>query len=301
MKRYSIILLLMLSFPESNAQYWANHHSVWHIGIIESYFSPAQGFIKTEVTGDTLLLNQNCKILHNTRHYADGRISNIGNEYMYEDSGKVYHFMNNSFYTLYDFNAMPGDTWTLSVPFPSPFCGISLYSCDTLVKIVVDSVSTITIQNQPFKTLYVHSVNSDWYFMNPLIQNIGSRGGLFPFIYGFMDIDIPYLRCYQDSLVSYHSGTSLVADCDSLISRVAHPENQDQVKVFPNPVTEILYVETTLTESNMFVFDISSRIVLEAQLQRNSSLNLSSLSKGIYYYEIKKGNNLVTKGKLIRL
>jgi len=87
---------------------------------------------------------------------------------------------------------MPGDTWQISVPYPSPYILVSLTSPDTIVTIIVDSVSSKIINGSSRKLQYVHSKNNDWYYFNPIIEGIGSTGGLFPYLYDWQDYDLPF-------------------------------------------------------------------------------------------------------------
>lgn len=301
MKRHSLIILFLIGSVKINAQYWAKDSSKWYIGIVESFFSAAQGYTKAEVTGDTLLQGHSCKVIHKTRYYSNGLVNNAADDYMYGDNGKVYHYMNNTFYTLYNFNAMPGDTWTVAVPFASPFCMSSLNLCDSLVRIIVDSVSTITIQSQMLKTLYVHSDSNDWYFLNPIIENIGSVGGFFPYIYNWFDFDIPYLRCYQDTLISYQTNFSVTAPCDSLISSIENITDANYVNVFPNPVTGKFNIKVESSQpSEIIIYDMASRKILQQNFINTVSLNTEQLAKGLYLYEVRDKNGLCKKGKIVK-
>ncbi len=285
---YVWVFALML-VTEGNAQIWAPTGSVWHYGILESFFSQNQGYLKVESIGDTSIQGQQCKILHKTRYNASTHmLTDEGNDYMYSLNDKVFHFMNDTFYTLYNFNAMPGDTWTVAVPFPSPFA--SLNPPDTLVKIVVDSVSTITIQSQILRTLYVHSDSNDWYFLNPIIEGIGSMGGMFPFIYDWMDDNIPFFRCYVDTSFFYQR--NLAYPCDTVIDKLDESSFYETFDVFPNPATNYFMIKMGIPKLNystasLRIFDefgrevIFKKITIE-EIMYGIKINSETFGDGIY-------------------
>lgn len=271
------IVILILSINFSNAQTWAPIGAKWHIGIIESVFFPDQGYFLVESIDDTLISGENCKILSRTRYHPNGNIVFQDSLFMYEDSGKVYNYLINNFYTLYDFNAQPGDTWTVAMPYPSPFSG------DSLIKIVVDSVTTTIISGQNLKTLYVHSDSSDWYFLNPIIENIGSMSGLFPFIYDWMDSDVPFLRCYEDSIIYYQTNPSV--DCDSLITSINNISGKNsKVKIWPVPFRDFLNIENTSSEQlNFTIYNSFGEQILFDSIEMNSMKQISlNVNDGIF-------------------
>jgi hypothetical protein len=256
----------------------------WHVGLIESFFFPNQGYILIESVGDTVISGKNCRILTQTRYYSNGTSSGLDPLFMYEDSGKVYNYFINDFYTLYDFNAQPGDTWTVVMPYPSPFA--SWNNPDSLVKIIVDSISTTVIGGQSLKTLYVHSDSNDWYFLNPIIENIGSMSGLFPYIYDWMDSDLPLLRCYEDSTIYFQTNPSV--DCELLITSIAPIHIEKNLTISPIPFTEHLTINNNFSEDfTVVLIDMSGKFVHNFYLKGNSQseINLKLLQEGFYVFQ----------------
>ena len=60
------------------------------------------------------------------------------------------------------------------------------------------------------------------------------------------------------------------------------------LKIYPNPVSDVIFIENVRTNSLVKIIDVSGKIVLEKKLSGNS-IDVKSLSKGIYFIEI-EGN-----------
>ena len=83
-----------------------------------------------------------------------------------------------------------------------------------------------------------------------------------------------------------------IVTTSKLISGITNnfTENANTIIIFPNPVSEYLYFNLNETIS-VSVFDITGRLVLKSKTVGNK-LNVSNLAAGIYFLQIKKGNNL---------
>lgn len=270
------------------SQTWLPQGATWHTGVIESFSSPNQGYIASSVVGDSTILSIQTRLIQSNQFSSHNQLIQTDTMYMYENGGRIFHFTTGQFYKLYDFNLMPGDTWQVSVPFPSPYTAISMTSPDTLVTIIVDSVSTTMINGHQRKLQYVHSKNNDWYFFNPIIEGIGSAGGFFPFTYDWQDNDIPFLRCYNDSLIFYQANSNF--PCDTLIDDVSEPDIS-QVVLFPNPAHDQLIVsyESTQPLIQISIFDCQGREWIRqtnSDIEGKEIVNISQLSPGYYFCEI---------------
>lgn len=283
MKKNLIPFLIVFFFKASNSlAQWAPLGATWHTGIIESFSSINQGYIRMICIGDTTIGSQNCRILESAHVNHLGQTTIVDTAYLYSDSGKVYKYRYGSFYTLFDFSLTPGQSWQTIAPYPSPFT-LSGNPPDTIVQIIVDSISSLVISGVTKKLLYVHSVANDWYFLNPIIEDIGSMGGLHPFIYDWMDVEIPFLRCYNDSTIQYQvdAGTS----CEMLLNNVLENVNAPIVRVFPIPSDNYLNIDFGQNEKEIFFVIINE---LGRTMYRGSStligqrLNIENLPSGMY-------------------
>jgi len=260
---------------------------------------PNQGYIRTTSFGDTILNTTNCKMLESVKINSSGQVSSIDTIFMYSDSGKVYHYRSGSFYLLYDFTLNPGDSWQTIAPYPSPFT-ISGNPPDTIVQIVVDSVSTITISGISKKVMYVHSNFNDWLFLNPIIEDIGSAGGLFPFIYDWMDFEIPLLRCYSDSILIYDAEPNY--PCDTLVNKVNEATDfSTPIFITPNPADQNinLHIPDDGKIERFVIYNEFGKMVYQHNLENSTKeIFTGSFPDGIYFARAFKKNE-VTSIKIV--
>ena len=81
----------------------------------------------------------------------------------------------------------------------------------------------------------------------------------------------------------YDAG-SIVSNTD--VNAINKTKVDYSIAVYPNPVTDILYV-STVTSAEYFIYNSVGQIVLKGQLQREISiLNVEILPSGIYYLRV---------------
>jgi len=141
---YRLLLLSIIVSPTIYSQNFAPIGATWHYQINEA-FSPATSYSKWEVISDSLILGETTRKVEHTF----GSNGMVQEEFMlaYEDNGVIYkyHEISNSFTTLYDFNAIAGDSWTMKND-----------TCSVLV--TVDSTSSITVNGTLLKVLYTNGL-----------------------------------------------------------------------------------------------------------------------------------------------
>jgi hypothetical protein len=86
-------------------------------------------------------------------------------------------------------------------------------------------------------------------------------------------------------------------DCSTILS-VDKRSLLKEAKVFPNPVENILMVETDFTNAVDFkLYNLYGRIVLMKKLSSNATeIDVSKLAKGVYVFDI----NTEKRGKIIK-
>jgi hypothetical protein len=71
--------------------------------------------------------------------------------------------------------------------------------------------------------------------------------------------------------------------------------------IFPNPVTDKLNVTLNSNDlSEIILYDITSRKLLQQTFSNAVTLNTSHLSKGIYIYEVRNNQGVIKKAKLVK-
>jgi len=102
--------------------------------------------------------------------------------------------------------------------------------------------------------------------------------------------------------------TSLTNYIEAVLKREAPltgiaPENKVNVRIYPNPVTNILTVEmASIIGENAIIriVDLQGRIVLNRSLtQLKARINIEHLQQGFYIYDIRQGSETLSKGQLL--
>lgn len=289
----------------ANSQNWAPIGAKWHYGYLQSIFTPDQGYYLFEYKKDTVVQGHNCKKIIRKDFAPNGNIYDLSSEIFYSENNKVYHLINNQFYVLYDFGANQGDTWEIRIPY-------EMYNVtwwdpdDSLRTVFVDSVKMITIDSQELKVLYTSTLSNtketDWYFQNPIIENIGSNY-MFPGIWLFWDTDIPSLRCYEDSQIFYQKNSEI--DCDLLVyDSFIEKVKESFFKIYPNPVNDFISISNinNLLINKIIISDITGKSIIEINSDvMPNRINLSQLYEGIYFISFYQDKQLINTKKIIKI
>jgi hypothetical protein len=89
--------------------------------------------------------------------------------------------------------------------------------------------------------------------------------------------------------------------CNTGAVFINESENPVVVRIGPNPVTDIfnVYLNNTFP-SKIFLYDISSRKLLSQNFTESVSLNTDQFADGIYIFEVRNKNGIISKGKIIK-
>jgi hypothetical protein len=129
--------------------------------------------------------------------------------------------------------------------------------------------------------------------LNPIIEDIGSAGGLFPYIYDWMDFEIPFLRCYSDSISQYNTDPNL--PCDTLLNSMDDfaANNFVDIILYPVPVNDRLNFHFNSTEKIdcFLLYDEVGRIISTGDEEiLRSGISISNFSSGFYFMRFIKAN-----------
>jgi hypothetical protein len=83
---------------------------------------------------------------------------------------------------------------------------------------------------------------------------------------------------------------------------VIEEQNQkDAIKIYPNPINDKLIIAINNKEfSEIILYDVASRKLLQQHFTNSTSLNTEQLAKGIYIYEVRDKNGVMKKGKVVK-
>ncbi len=96
---------------------------------------------------------------------------------------------------------------------------------------------------------------------------------------------------------NYGSGTTLYFTADSALS-ASEFDFSNNVKLYPNPSTGVFFVENNQQTISVSVIDTLGKVVY-SQNNVEQSVDLSNLSKGIYFAKITNENNIITTQKIV--
>lgn len=290
MKKLLFILIFFLVFAETFSQSWAKPGARWHFSFMQLM---AYGYIIIDYTGDTTVQGYDCSILTKTRFayvypgFLDTAV--IGKAYLYEYNNVVYCYRPqlNIFDTLYNFNAMPGDSWKVHSDYSiQPDSGY----------VYVDSISVEVLNSDTLRCLFVSPVAGScmgWYPGTKIMERIGSVNGyMFPeYIDCVMDAsEGGALRCYSDSafpLVTF----DYLHDCDYITSVPHLIPQKISPDVFFNALSGRL--EVFCPQCNILslvqIINLNGNILYQTRLydpHAYCTFNIAACPPGIYIVRI---------------
>lgn len=110
-----------------------------------------------------------------------------------------------------------------------------------------------------------------------------------------------YIENNLASLIAdFMYGEPDILDCHSSFDEDETAIEQ-KIKIYPNPFQNILYVnDNSNTQKTFIIKDMTGKIVLSKSIKNNYELNVEFIQNGLYFYEIRKENNIIQIGKLIK-
>lgn len=70
---------------------------------------------------------------------------------------------------------------------------------------------------------------------------------------------------------------------------------------YPNPFNDYLKISTNNSKlSEIILYDITSRKILQQEFTTSTTINTSQLAKGIYIYEVRNKNGIIKQGKVVK-
>jgi hypothetical protein len=210
---------------------------------------------------------------------------------------KVYGFTTDttSEQLLYDFSLNVGDTTSVF----SFMWGTYGYAY-----VKVSAIDSILILGQYRKRLAIVDLDGN---SQPLpeywIEGIGSTFGLFksgitghpPNSWG--GLGVPQLACFQqnDSLL-YHNPN--VSSCYTSVGSPSLTKS-NSVQIFPNPTKDKIYFSNLSSINRVCLYNNLGQLQLTKLYQNNEGIDVSNLSKGMYFYTITTAQKSMS-GKFVK-
>lgn len=105
----------------------------------------------------------------------------------------------------------------------------------------------------------------------------------------------------SDSLPIINISFPFGACNDSTLSINSFLSAETDFNLYPNPFKSMLNINVNNNElSEIILYDITARKILQQEFTNSISLNTEQLVKGIYIYEVRNKNGLCKKGKVVK-
>lgn len=284
-------------------QVWVDQDAIWHYDW--SNISSG-GFEKIVYESDTMITGKNCQKLVPIRFNFtwDQNYNNIflGTDtlpakYTYVNGDTVFYLVNNQFFTLYNFNAHPGETWELGVDTNDFWCSKS--------SVKVDSVGVVEINGQALRWISVSPLySSSVGLYGKIIERFGAAENyLFP-VWRSCDSTISvefdwfYFTCFQDNSFALYNVSGL--ECEHLLGINENEQMRPSVSVYPNPSYQTISVTSQNSKQEIISIQIIDSKGIEWIFSKETTLDISKLPQGIYLIRIQLNSNQLIYSKLIK-
>lgn len=242
------------------------------------------GFAHYMYEKDTVIDGTNCKKLLGYSEIQSTVPGPPFAQFTYESNDTVFFFLDGIFKPVYYFNAALGDT--IEVPLLNQPCG-------DMLKIVVDSVSTLQVQGHNlryYRATYDDSTTSPTSIH--VVERFGTiNEGMIPkaFCEGFGSTFMQTLGCYQDNTISEYQVTPGIT-CEYYFP-TGIAENAAlaaSITLLPNPATASLSINTGNNSIKQYeVVNIEGRVLITGTLEtRNILIDVSAFPTGIYLVKL---------------
>jgi hypothetical protein len=294
------ILALLFFFTFNSvvfAQEFAPVGAEWH-------YNARYGIFHAKVEKDTVIKGTACRKISCTS-YIDSiwtarglHVSDKPDIYVYDNADTVfmYNVIFKKFTPLYVFNVNAGDTIQLPIMPPAKGDPINIY--DSTLRFVVDSIKSIRYDTTELETVFTHSLatrDNLEYSFGAYARKLGnSSTGLLPWcngcIFPLTESDqSPFdIRCYRDQ----STFVKLVPDdcAKNLPVNVSKLQNNTDIKLYPNPATNVLRILGTANGSLYVIYDVAGRKVKTGTIDGVGEIDIATLKPGVHHIRFMNGN-----------
>lgn len=291
MKTITTLSVFLLLSTMIFSQTWSPDGAKWHYNYGNL---GGQGFVVTEYVNDSLIMGKNCKVFQKVQKIYSSidymqHTYDLGEEFTYLDTTNnvVYRLVANQFDTLYNFNALPGDRWTVRNHYG--YVGI----------VNVDSIGTKIINGETLKAIYVSTIDPGFegscigWQSAEIVERVGPINEyMFPeFISCAADgQEGGALRCYEDNSFNLYSTNSSI-DCDFILASNSLDDIDELIDVYPNPVSQNLVVSIKnekLNDSKLILLNTLGQIIAIYDVTSFKALkiDMNELDSGVYFLQV---------------
>lgn len=293
-----------------SAQNWFANNPEWCAGTTDFFFDQSLYSVKTYIDGDTVIGNQNYKILKNLRQKIDFALEDTTySEFtvglLYEDEGKVYsRTAQGSDEIIYDFDLAIGDTIVL----PYTECGA--------VKMILaangfEDLNGTQVRYQDFLIEHEEELLGE---LVRVYEGIGlvfgpwystsGYGGFYPannFFCGWVDPRTQFFN-YSNDLFEYSVTEGECSFLQEIPTSLNPLQSLNKIEVYPNPCTNKFRLKSEENVDELFgrITDLNGIVLQNLKFINNQSTDISNLSPGLYFLELYTKDNFLGRKKIIK-
>jgi len=246
------------------------------------------------VEKDTIIDGRTVAILRLSRGGDDGDEQSYGGRLLVTTAGEqVFNYIVDSFYLLYDFAAVDGDTLTVGLPTNlDGFTGPYLEDTTILTgQVVVSGFG---------EYLVYESIDYD-FRMDGIVPGIGQFPGSLFSVPTVTMSSFCFGRsiCYSDSLQTVGFNGDCGCEWPSLEANAVNDELGAAVSIYPNPVSGTLFVESEIAWKGLTITSVTGQVILQSSYNQFTDIN--DITSGIYLLTLVDQQGLTFSKKFVKL
>lgn len=308
MKKLILILCCVAAFVEKRAQVvFCPPGAEWHSNFFfYGVIPPVAAYVKIiqneqiNYTGDSIVDSQVVKVLKHRRFLTGYCNSGFSPPTLIKQIGDTV-FMRNVFtehtwQILYNFAAVPGDSWN------------NMFSNGTSFTTIVDSVGYVAINGFNLKRLYVRCSEGggpgSWRAPSTITERLGSSRFLFDYYTTTCGSGEYYEGnlCYQDDTFGLEQFTSRPCNYtyDGGVGLKEENLLNSNVSIYPIPASAQLNIELKNEPGTftLYLNDLTGKQLQKMECSESCAMDLNNLRSGIYLLNVYKHKKFVGTKKI---
>ncbi len=140
-------------------------------------------------------------------------------------------------------------------------------------------------------------LNYLWDFGDGNTDTVGHTRNTFPSA-GKYNVCLAVYYLYDNNLVCADTACDTLNVCASLGT---YSPSTATISIYPNPVTDMLVIETAETEAlQITIADVAGREQLSQTVHGTKAIQVAELSNGMYYITVSKGDTVLLRQKMLK-
>ncbi len=283
----SIFCLAAIFFTPGNAQ-WFEGNSSWYYDFENPCLRPSHGYDIMRYSHDTIIDGKLLAVV-NVRSFRVDFYQDTSDytreRYYLEEDDKIYqYYTDQQKELLYDFTKSIGDTIRWPIENSHDWCDIALVA-------VLTELDTIMVGDTPLLRQYWTYLNDQDEFGDgqEVIEKIGDTRGPFDHTFQhrcFIDECRTYtFKCFTNTDTDIHYGRE---NCLDLLLSSRSTLDSEDIKIFPNPASNMFVIQSEEWLNNAFVSiqSMTGETILLREYFPRMEINVSDLSPGVYIISV---------------